>query len=452
MSAPNRFDVIVIGAGPAGSAAALTLARGGANVLIIEKVAFPRFQIGESFLPANFVLMQELGLEEELAKLPQTLKFGAEFGMGGVQDSSLFRFDMALGVDTPQTLNIRRSLFDQMLLDQAVQAGAQLRIDTVREIQKLQDGDVSIQTADSDEPMTAKYLFDASGQATILGRHLNIRRKLPDAHLQKVAYFAHYEGVMRREKDVAGFPLVAMADEGWFWSIPLDEKVTSVGLVMDVEAAKRTGQPASQMLHWGIERCPLLRERMRDAVLTGDGVQHTRADFSYRCAPFAGPGYFLLGDAAVFMDPVFSSGVYLGMKSGVLAAKSVLRMNNGTAGPDVERRRYIREMLIASGWFFRLIKLYYTHSFRELFLHGQGPVQVEKAVMSILAGHVHPEPKWAVRWRFQLFEWFVRLQDFMRVVPRRDRFSLLAQEPVPFGRDVSKSDEQAALALAADSQ
>ena len=149
------------------------------------------------------------------------------------------------------------------------------------------------------------------------------------------------------------------------------------------------------------------------------------ADFSYRCSPYAGPGYFLVGDAAVFVDPIFSTGVCLGMMSAVQAAGGIQEMLRG-ASPEKVRRSYIRFVEGSSSVFFRLIDLYYKHSFRELFLTGSGPFHVYEATLSILAGYVFPRPAFALRWRLRLLELFVWINRFLPLAPRREPFSLFA--------------------------
>ena len=150
----TKYDVIVIGAGPAGSTSALLLARQGFRVIVLEKTKFPRFHIGESILPQNFPLVQELGLEAELEKLPHLKKYGAEFGMGDDHNTTRFNFDSAL-IPGSNTFNIERALFDKMLMDQAAAAGAEVREETgVKRIVKLSDGDCAVQLDDGQEPDT----------------------------------------------------------------------------------------------------------------------------------------------------------------------------------------------------------------------------------------------------------------------------------------------------------
>lgn len=428
MTHGEPYDAIVIGGGPAGATAAREMAKRDLRVVVLERSVFPRFHVGESFLPANFALIKQLGLDEALARLPQVPKAGATFTLGhGRQEPRDFWFKDGLGVVEPMAFNLERSPFDAMLLDAARDVGVEVRVGVkVQRIAHLDDGDVRLETGHG--PVRGRYLVDASGTATVVGRHLRTRRVLPG--LKMVAYFGHFAGVVRRDGLEGGFPSVVMCEDGWFWLIPIDETRTSVGLVAQESLARRVGVPANRLLRWAIERCPVMASWCADAVshpLDDDhdpGTNRVEADFSYVCRPYAGPGYFLCGDAATFVDPVFSTGVCLGMVAGEQAAKAIASIVHEGRRPKAARRAFLRYVEGSSSAFFRLVRLFYRHQFRELFLEGQGPFSIHLATLAILSGNVFPRPCFALRWRMALFAFFIAMQRWARVAPRRERFWL----------------------------
>jgi FADH2-dependent halogenase len=185
---------------------------------------------------------------------------------------------------------------------------------------------------------------------------------------------------------------------------------------------------ARDLLTWAVARCPVVRHRMRRA--SGPAHNIVLSDFSYRCQPYAGDGYFLVGDAACFLDPIFSTGVTLAMLSAQHTAHTVTAMLRGELSSAKAQRRHIRFVSESTKPFWRLIRGYYRHSFRELFMNGQGPVQMQRAIISILAGQVFPRPAWSLRWRHRAFDACVHLQKHVALVPRRTPCRLVEQDVV----------------------
>lgn len=420
----SQQDVVIIGGGPSGSTAAIVLARAGLSVLIVERQQFPRFHIGESLLPKNMELFRLLGLEEKLRSIPHTKKYGVELALGHETTSSLFSFEDCLGPSESMALNVERAAFDALLLDEAESAGATvLRQSAVREVLNLADDDVRV-TID-DREVRARYLIDASGQATYLGKHLRIRRVQPD--LKKVSYFGHFGNVFRHPGKREGYPAIVMMEDGWFWIIPIDATRTSVGLVMTHEQAKAMDQTPAKILEEAIFRCPMMTKRMANS--TPIGPCHAIADFSYRCEPYAGKGYFLVGDAATFVDPVFSTGVCLGMMSAWRAAEYLLSILRRGSDPERARRGYIKYIRGSSSVFFRFVRNFYRHSFREVVLCEVGPLDIHRAVLSILAGNVFSKPRFRLVWRLWMFEAIHRIQRFLPAAPKRRRVPLFPSAP-----------------------
>jgi flavin-dependent dehydrogenase len=427
----STHDVIIIGGGPAGTTTGMLLARAGIRAVVLEKTTHPRFHIGESLLPRNFELLRELGLLEAVKHIPRVPKYGAEFALG--DSSKVIRFNFSEGfAPNAETFNVERAVFDKMLLDECRSAGADVREQTaVKRIVRMSDGDVAVEIS-AGETLTGKYLIDASGQSTVVARHLGTKVNSAEPHLQKVAYFSHFEGVKRHPGREEGHPTIVMADEGWFWIIHVNQRVTSIGMVLDANVAKQIDLPADRMLAWGMARCPFVRDRCENA--TGPETNQVISNFSYRCRPYAGAGHFLVGDAAAFLDPIFSTGVCLGMMQARELTQHLVDLLAGRTTPDRARQEFIRFTENHTAIYFRIIRQFYSQSFRELFLNGTGPLQMHRAVLAVLAGNVFPRPAWRLKWRLKAFDACVQLNRKLALVPRQNQFSLLAAEPRPFGR------------------
>lgn len=419
--AAAHHDVLIAGGGPAGATTALVLARAGRSVLLAERAAFPRFHVGESLLPRNLRLLRELGLLERLEGIPRVPKHGAEFAFGHHDDSLRFDFtEGLLGHLESEIFNVERAAFDRVLLDAAAEAGAEVRQGLgVRRILRLADDDVAVELDDG-SVATARQLVDATGQSTLVGKHLGWKEVVPEH--RKVACFGHFRGCERLPGRQAGHPLIAMMADGWFWLIAIDDQRTSVGVVLDREHAHRVqrdfGIAAHELLAWAIPRTPLVARRTAGAA--APERPHVVADFSYRCGAYAAPGVFLVGDAATFLDPIFSTGICLAMVGGERAARHLDAILDGAA-PRRHRAAYRRFVERSSRPLFRLVRDYYRPAFRELMMAGEGPLQVHRALYSLLAGHVFPRPPFRVRWRHRLMELFTRLQRHLPLAPRQEQ-------------------------------
>ncbi len=434
------YDVLILGGGPAGAAAALQLARAGHRVAVLEKTAFPRFHVGESLIPADTDVFQRLGLADALAPdaLPQVRKDGVEFLSGDGAHGNRIKFADGLNPHGAATVsfNAERAPLDAALLTAATGAGAKLFANArVESILRLTDGDVAVQTAAG--LFEGRYLIDATGQGAVIGRHLKQRRHFEHAALRKIAYFGHFENVDRDNALGDDEISMVLCDEGWFWMIPIDDRRVSIGMVLDSDVAKdvqRRAQPKGslpnhQMLAWGIARCPLIAQRTQNA--TCPEKNHVASDFSYTCAPYSGPGHFLVGDAATFLDPVFSTGIFLGLESALDAADRLDRVLKGTLSPARARAGYNAFVKRATQHFFKLIQAFYAPAFRDLFLDGTGPLSMHRAAITLLAGHVLPRPRLAVRWRMAAFYACVRVQGCFPLVKRKPSYALQTATPTP---------------------
>ena len=424
-SISSSYDVIVVGGGPSGATAARRLAQQDLNVAVFERETKFSMRVGESLMPRIYDLIHELGLDDRMAKVGHVAKYGASFGFG--DDKTLKRISFTDGFDDGgvNAYNVERASFDEMLLEAAADAGAEVhRGCSAQSIEQLEDGAVAVMV--EGRRVDAKYLIDASGANTLVGRHLGLRKTIPS--FRKFAYFAQFTGVKRDEGKAAGDVVVVMCDEGWFWLIPIDEERTSVGLVLDSNFAKEWNVPARDMLEWAIPRAPQVQARCANATRVTPVC--VKGDFSYTCKPCAGPGYFMCGDSAIFVDPIFSAGVCLGMMTAIRAAEGVLTLLRGEDAPQKVRADYISYFEQSSSIYFRLNEAYYGQSFREFIVHPRKTFKINRAMITILGGHVFPPPMpFHLRWRLRLFRHLIRIQRFLPIVPRRLSFSLAKAIP-----------------------
>ncbi len=388
MDKTQECDVLIIGGGPAGSTAAALLAERGRDVVLLEKAAHPRFHIGESLLPRNTALLDRLGLREQVAAIG-VHKPGAEFVSDATGQSVHFAF--ALGLDKQHTYSwqVRRAEFDELLFRTARSRGARTEENTrVTDVQFAPPGGRAQVTAAGPDGglrrFAPRFVLDASGRDTFLAGKL--RTKESNKHNTTAALYAHFRGVERRGGKLEGYITVHLAEDGWFWMIPLPDGVMSVGFVGDQSAFKgRRGTPHDLLMD-RINGSPTVSARMRRAELLSDVT--STGNYSYRSTAAWGEGYMLIGDAFGFVDPVFSSGVLLAMTAGDLGADVAdIWLDNPAAGRAKARRveRDVTQAMRRISW---LIYRINTPALRHLFMAPKNVLRMRDGLVSLLAGNL----------------------------------------------------------------
>ncbi len=388
-SAHDAFDcdVLVVGGGPSGSTTAALLQRRGRHVIQLEKDRHPRFHIGESLLPCNLPIMEELGVLDKVRALG-VMKHGADFQSPREGGYQTFHFRRALGDSPPHAFQVKREEFDQMLFEHARESGVDAREGV--KVDKVEIGGVGKVTAHAHDAagqaltIRARYLVDASGRDTLLGNTLKIKRK-NDKH-QSAAIFAHFRGVELRPGEDAGNISIYNFQHGWCWFIPLRDGVMSVGCVCFPEYLKTRRGRNEAFLIDTLKTMPDAWSRMTGAEMISE-VRVT-GNYSYSCARMGGPGWIMVGDAYAFVDPVFSSGVYLAMHSGRQAAAlvdEVLTDPSREAALQADFARRIRRGIRVFSWF---IYRFNSPIMRGLFASPRNIWRVEDGVISMLAGDV----------------------------------------------------------------
>lgn len=409
------YDALIIGGGPGGSTAATYLARAGRRVLILEKEHFPRFHIGESLLPYNLQLFREMGIMPTLEKGGFFRKCGAQFHLGSGAKGTGFVFRNGKFTGEHEAMQVERATFDDLLLKHAQSSGVEVREGwTVGKYTNGPDGVTLEARSDKGERETfrGKFLIDASGRGNVTGNNEGLRVAHP--HLRKLAVFGHFKGVKLDEGERAGDTIVVRLKNKWFWIIPLTREKISVGCVMDNQEFAGWKKSPAEIFTQIWQSSPWLRDRMQAAEMVGE--MHVTNDFSYRNRRLIGPRLLRVGDAAGFLDPIFSSGVYIAMFSGKLAAEAVRESLGANDDGSKRFRRYEKRVFAAMQFYWEMVEGFYTHPFMEILLEPREKFKLASAVNAMLAGKL--EGGWEIKWRLKLFFWVVRLQARIPLVPK----------------------------------
>ena len=337
----SSHDVLIIGGGPSGTGTAAILAEYGHKVLVLEREKFPRYHIGESLIPFTFGPLERLGLIPKMRKSHFVKKYSVCFVQPDGKRSQPFYFFNRYDRETiAQSWQVLRSEFDQMLAEHARERGAEVREETtVTQLLKNDSGRViGVEVKNKDgrvEHLFAKLVIDASGKEAFASNRLGWR--IGDPYLNKVAVWTYYKGSKRGEGIDEGATTVAFVPQkGWFWHIPQHDDMVSVGVVAEGKYLSRDGvKDPETMFQREIGENKWIEERLSTGTCTGE--YWITSEYSRHSKYGASPGLLLVGDAFAFLDPVFSSGVMLALKSAVLAGEAV---HQALVDDDVSPQRF----------------------------------------------------------------------------------------------------------------
>ena len=382
----EHCDALVIGGGPAGSTISALLSEKGWKVTLLEKARHPRFHIGESLLPRNLPILDQLGVLEEVERIG-VMKHGADLTLLSGATCRTFNFSEA-DASSPTAFQVERAAFDALLLSNSAAKGTRV-LEGVRAtaVEFPARGPARVRSVDDgscERTWAAEFVVDASGRDTLLGNLLGI--KVRNHKHNSAALFAHFDGVKRRPGKAAGNISVYWFDHGWFWIIPLPDGRSSVGAVCWPAYLRMRKVSPEQFFMETIALCPPLARRLENARLATPVM--AAGNYSYSCKLMFGERYLLVGDAYAFVDPVFSTGVFLSMHAAALGAETVNACLRDPAGKKKHLRRHariVRRGLCNLSWF---IYRFTTPAMQRLFMASMNPFNMRQAVISLLAGDV----------------------------------------------------------------
>lgn len=408
----RRCDVLVIGGGPAGSTVAPLLAEKGYRVVLLEKAHHPRFHIGESLLPANLPLLERLGVADEVRAIGMH-KPGAEFVSPHHDWTQVFHFAEAWDKSMPHAYQVKRAEFDTILIRNAARKGVEVHEGCrARQVDFPADGSVLVRAAHDDgseSAWQARFLVDCSGRDTFLANRFQIKHRNPKHNSS--AIYAHFRGARRHEGSAEGNITIFWFEHGWFWFIPMTDDVTSIGMVTWPYYMKTKGERSlERFLMDGIAMCPALADRLANAERV-NAVEAT-GNFSYVSERNHGQNYLLLGDAYAFIDPVFSSGVWLAMNSGVIGAEAIDTCLARPAESPAALKRFDRAMRHGPKEFSWFIYRVTNPIMRQFFMYPRNTFRMKEALLSVLAGDIFGKtPIWRSLFVFKVLYYLVNLSQ-----------------------------------------
>jgi flavin-dependent dehydrogenase len=414
----DNCEVLVVGGGPAGSTIAALLAERGVDVILLEKDRHPRFHIGESLLPFNVPLFERLGVSDEVARIGLP-KFGVDFVSPSHRRTVTFEFSDAWDKSLPSSFQVRRSEFDHVLIRNAAAKGARV-IEGCRVTELDLDHAEGVEATTKDEAgqeqrWRARFLVDATGRETLVANKLGLKDR--NRRHASAAIYGHFTGALRQQGRAEGNIGIYWFDHGWIWFIPLADGTTSIGAVCPPAYLKARRTDVTTFFQQTIAQAPALMERLSDATLTGPAT--ATGNYSYRARTMIGRNYLMIGDAFAFIDPVFSTGVYLAMNSAFRAADTVITALREPPLAAQALARFSADVQRGIDRFSWFIYRMNQPALRDLFMNPRNVLRLQEAMLAMLSGDVfRPSP---VHTRLTIFKaiYYAKTLGQRLVAPRQ---------------------------------
>lgn len=363
----DQYDCLVIGGGPAGGTTASFLAKMGHKTLLAERQPVPRFSVGESLMPETYWIFEKLGVLDAFKEIAFTKKYGVQFVTAKGKESKPFDFSMRDPSPASQTWHVERRDLDTLLLQTAQKNGAHCR-DATRVLnvqlaaEPKENHSVMLRLpCGAEQTVSCKVIVDASGQQSVIANRLGLKKVDPE--LKKAAIWGYFENAVRAPEGEPEVTVILHTSDrkAWFWYIPLRNGLVSIGAVGDNGFMLKSGRKPEEQFEFLKQQCPGIMRRAKDAKM----IEPLRVakEFSYTTTQRVGQGWVLVGDAYGFIDPVYSSGVMLALKSGDLAATAIDKgLKTGDLSADV-LGSWTKEFDSGVYWIRKLVQAFYTDHF-----------------------------------------------------------------------------------------
>lgn len=389
----QKCDILIIGGGPSGSVAACKLLKNGYSVIILEKLDFPRFVIGESLLPRCNQILEDNGLLETIQAQKYMVKGGAIF-IDEQKEEQVIDFRKNLGQKWGTSFQVKREEFDNVLLQSAGKLGADIRHGYEVIAYNNEKNQLTAKDKDGNiKEFEAKFVLDASGYGRVLPKLLDL--DIPSDLRLRNAIFTRVKGEIRREEDFEGFIDIVIHDnnQAWLWVIPFSDGTTSCGIVCEEEYFKKTGLSQEEFWDKVISEHAYLKEKFKDAKkIVPVGII---SGYSAAIKKMYGKGYALSGNATEFLDPVFSSGVTLALESSNKVAELIIKE---LKGENVDwQKDYEDYMMIGINVFREFVYAWYDGKLRKIFYTKNKSDIIKNSISSILSGYVWDENNYFVK-------------------------------------------------------